>query len=93
MQPHRFGVFDQDGQSRRKTLERLSITSGCRGARNVASLPHDIVCRTLSDIIGVCRGRITRSVERLLSSVEKPLQKVRIGSAHDDAHADLNARS
>ncbi|WP_167391338.1 hypothetical protein [Mesorhizobium temperatum] len=29
----------------------------------------------------VFAGGITRSVERLLSSVEKPLQKVRIGSA------------
>ncbi|WP_292530720.1 hypothetical protein, partial [Mesorhizobium sp.] len=55
----------------------MSITSG---ARNVASLAHDIVFRTLSDIIGVCRGSITRSVLRLLSSVEKPLQKARIGS-------------
>jgi hypothetical protein len=78
------------GQSRRKTLKRLSITSGCRGARNVASLPHDIVFRTLSDIIGVCRGRITRSVERLLSSVEKPLQKARIGSDPDITPADLS---
>ena len=45
MQPHRFGVFDQDGSIAKENVGKV-VDHFCRGARNVTSLPHDIVCRT-----------------------------------------------